>query len=117
MDAQSTMSLDHPVPVEIWDRTIDHLHDCPTALAACRLVAKPWLPSAQYHLFDQNAIWWVARNGHERLMKLLLARGDVNINARDATGRTLLSWAAECGHTKLIDLLLAQPGISPHLSR
>jgi len=39
------------LPPEILDLIIDHLHDEPTALKACCLVSKSWVPRTRRHLF------------------------------------------------------------------
>ena len=39
------------LPPEILDIVIDHLHDEPTALRACCLVSKSWVPRSRTHLF------------------------------------------------------------------
>ena len=38
-------------PPEILDLIVDHLHDAPTTLKACCLVAKSWVPRARRSLF------------------------------------------------------------------
>ena len=43
------MSL--PLPPEILDLIVDHLHDEPTTLRACCLVSKSWIPRTRRHLF------------------------------------------------------------------
>ena len=40
------------LPPEILDIIVDHLRDEPTALRACSLVSKSWVPRTQRHLFD-----------------------------------------------------------------
>ena len=40
-----------PIPPEILDRIVDHLHDEPDALRNCCLVAKSRVPCARKHLF------------------------------------------------------------------
>ena len=40
-----------PLPPELLDHIIDHLHDDPTTLKACCVVAKSWVPRTQSHLF------------------------------------------------------------------
>jgi len=42
-----------PLPPEILDLVIDHLHDEPTALKACCVVSKSWIPRTRKHLFAQ----------------------------------------------------------------
>ena len=49
--AEATMSLS--LPPEILDLIVDHLHDEPTALRACCLVSKSWIPRTRIHLFDR----------------------------------------------------------------
>jgi len=43
--------MSRSLPPEILDLTIDHLHDEPTALKACCLVSKSWVPRTRKHLF------------------------------------------------------------------
>jgi ankyrin repeat protein len=39
-------------------------------------------------------------------MSLLLGNGSVELEARDAEGRTALTWAGELGHEKVVQMLL-----------
>jgi len=39
------------LPPEILDLIVDHLHDQPTALKACCVVSKSWVPRTRKHLF------------------------------------------------------------------
>ncbi|KAL8330732.1 hypothetical protein RB593_001618 [Gaeumannomyces tritici] len=57
---------------------------------------------------------WAAQNGHEAVVKQLLATGKVDVDSKDSDGRTPLSWAAgngdwdaENGHEAVVELLLA----------
>jgi ankyrin repeat protein len=50
---------------------------------------------------------WAAQMGHETVVKLLVARDDVDINSKDIWGRTPLSVAAERGHEAVVATLLA----------
>ncbi|KAK1770374.1 vegetative incompatibility protein HET-E-1 [Phialemonium atrogriseum] len=50
---------------------------------------------------------WAARNGHEAVVRLLLATGKVNVDSKDEDDKTPLSWAAENGHDAIVRLLLA----------
>ena len=50
---------------------------------------------------------WAAENGHEAVVKLLLATGKVDADSKDKDGRTPLSWAAGEGHEAVVKLLLA----------
>jgi ankyrin repeat protein len=55
-----------------------------------------------------------ARNGHEAVVKLLLAKDGVDPDSKDARyGQTPLSWAAENGHEAVVKLLLAKDGVDP----
>ena len=40
-----------PLPPEIFDLIIDHLHNEPITLKACYLVSKSWLPRSRTHIF------------------------------------------------------------------
>ena len=46
---ETTMSC--PLPPELLDIIVDHLHDEPAALKACCLVSKSWVLRARIHLF------------------------------------------------------------------
>ncbi|GAA88079.1 hypothetical protein AKAW_06193 [Aspergillus luchuensis IFO 4308] len=51
---------------------------------------------------------WAAEAGFVPVVKLLLATGKVDVDARDSNyGRTPLSWAAGAGHAEIVQLLLA----------
>jgi hypothetical protein len=54
----------------------------------------------------RTPLWWATWNGHEAVVKLLLAKG-AELEARDSEGQTPLSWASENGHEAVV-LLLAQ---------
>jgi ankyrin repeat protein len=49
-----------------------------------------------------------AENGHEAVVRLLLATTGVDPDLRDSDGRTPLSRAAQKGHEAVVKLLLAQ---------
>jgi ankyrin repeat protein len=51
-------------------------------------------------------------NWHWDIVKLLLARNDVNASSKDGNGRTLLSWAAQNGNEEIVKLPLARDNIS-----
>ena len=44
------------LPPEIFDLTIDHLHDEPITLKPCCLVSKSWVPRARRNLFARVEI-------------------------------------------------------------
>ena len=72
------------------------------------------LVSSIVHLTDrrdsngQTPLSWAATYGHEAVVKLLLARNDVEADSRDENGRSPLSWAAMEGHEAVVKLLLAR---------
>ncbi|KAK0756392.1 hypothetical protein N5P37_011044 [Trichoderma harzianum] len=57
---------------------------------------------------DKNGwtpLWWAAKNGHEDVIKLLLAAG-ANINIKDKHGQTLLGWATRGDNEAIAKVLL-----------
>ncbi|KAL8901819.1 MAG: hypothetical protein Q9207_005011 [Kuettlingeria erythrocarpa] len=54
---------------------------------------------------------WAAQRGHEAVVKLLLARDDVEVDWEDKQGQTPLSWAAQDGHEAVVKLLLARDDV------
>ena len=44
-------AMSRSLPPELLDHIVDHLHDNPTTLKACCVVAKSWVPRARSHLF------------------------------------------------------------------
>ena len=66
--------------------------------------------------FDQTPLLWAAANGHEGIVKLLLARKDVNPDSSNNSGQTPLSWAAANGHERIVKLLLEQKDVNPDSS-
>ena len=64
--------------------------------------------------YGNTAIIWAAREGHERVVKLLLDRNGVNPNTLDnECGQTPLSWAAMNGHEGVVKMLLEQNDVDP----
>jgi ankyrin repeat protein len=60
----------------------------------------------------RTPLWWAAENGHEGVVKLLLADDDVDVNSKDDYGSwTPLSRAAENGHDEVVKLLLVEDDV------
>src|ERR1700722_18616149 len=55
-----------------------------------------------------------AKSGHEAVVKLFLARDDVDANSKDSNGRTPLSWATFNGHQAVVKLFLARDDVDPN---
>ncbi|SCO09473.1 related to ankyrin [Fusarium fujikuroi] len=63
-------------------------------------------------IYGWTALSYAARYGHENVVKLLVARDDVNPNSTDRLyGETPLSWAAKNGHAGVVKFLLGNQGI------
>jgi len=56
---------------------------------------------------------WAAHNGHEEVVKILLAREEVNPDKPDNGGRTPLLHAAWNGHEEVVKILLAREEVNP----
>jgi Ankyrin repeats (3 copies) len=54
---------------------------------------------------------WAAKDGHEAVVRLLLAKDGVDPDSKDGDGQTTLSWAAANGHEAVVRLLLAKDGV------
>ncbi|KAF2194641.1 Pfs, NB-ARC and ankyrin domain protein [Zopfia rhizophila CBS 207.26] len=62
----------------------------------------------------QTTLSRAASNGHEAVVKLLLANDGVDPESKDKDGRTPLSWAASNGReAAVVKLLLAKDGVDP----
>ena len=57
------------LPPELLDHIIDHLHGDPTALKACCVVAKSWVPRARSHLFARVKFDAINKPTFEQWMK------------------------------------------------
>jgi ankyrin repeat protein len=49
---------------------------------------------------------WAAKEGHEAVVKLLLAISTIEVNSKDKNGQTPLSYAVEERHKAVVKLLL-----------
>jgi ankyrin repeat protein len=71
-------------------------------------------PDSMDRAYGQTPLSWAAGNGHEAVVRLLLARDGVDPDSKDyVEGRTPLSWAAGNGHEAVVRLLLARDGVDP----
>ena len=59
----------------------------------------------------QYLIGWAASEGHEAVVKILLARDDIDVNVIDLSHQTPLLKAASNGHDTVVKLLLAKQNI------
>ncbi|RPA89120.1 hypothetical protein L873DRAFT_1589214, partial [Choiromyces venosus 120613-1] len=48
---------------------------------------------------------WAARNGHEAVVKTLLAREDVRTDTPDKLNKTHLTWVLSRGHNQIVMML------------
>ncbi|KAG4293455.1 hypothetical protein FPRO06_00040 [Fusarium proliferatum] len=63
-------------------------------------------------IYGWTALSYAARYGHEKVVKLLVARDDVDPNSTDGMYvETPLSWAAKNGHAGVVKFLLGNQGI------
>ena len=75
--------------------------------AYCNLAWTAELES-KANYYGQTPLSWAAGNGHEAVIKLLLATGKVDVDSKDKYfSQTPLSRAAGNGHEAVVKLLLA----------
>jgi len=56
---------------------------------------------------------WAARRGHERVVRILLGRGDIKPDVPDESGRTPLSLSAGYGYEGVVRALLERDDVNP----
>ncbi|KAK3942551.1 hypothetical protein QBC46DRAFT_426439 [Diplogelasinospora grovesii] len=59
----------------------------------------------------RSPLWLAAENGHESIVKLLLATAGVEPNSEDSNNQTPLSFVAHQGNESIVKLLLATNGV------
>ena len=65
--------------------------------------------------FGRTPLWWAVENGHEGIVKLLLAREDVNPDTPDTKyGQTQLLLAARQSYEGIVKLLLGRKDVNPN---
>ena len=67
----------------------------------------------QIDCLGNTPLVWAAHNGHERVVKILLGRDDVNPDKPDFRERTPLSCAAGRGHEGVVKILLGRDDVNP----
>lgn len=100
-----------PLPNELVDKVIDNLCDECSTLKVCALISKSWLPRSRFYLFRPEDLQRAARSGNMAVMRLLLARDDVEVNAKEAEGWTALALSAHEGHEGVVKLLLEREDV------
>ena len=55
-----------------------------------------------------TALIYAAKNGHDRVVELLLKKCTIDVNAAEMWGSTALIWAARNGYEKVVQQLLAR---------
>jgi len=62
---------------------------------------------------DNTPLVWAARNGHERVVEMLLKRGDISPDKTGLYGETPLWNAAYNGHVEVVKMLLKRTEVNP----
>ncbi|RYP73107.1 hypothetical protein DL771_003858 [Monosporascus sp. 5C6A] len=65
-------------------------------------------PDSKDAEYGRTPLSWAAENGHEAVVKLLIAEKAVDPNPKDINGWTPLLWASQYGQETILQLLLNQ---------
>ncbi|KAH6889056.1 ankyrin repeat-containing domain protein [Coprinopsis sp. MPI-PUGE-AT-0042] len=79
------------------------------------LIEDPINPNLTTEVLQQSALILASRLGHERLLALLLAKSEIQVNLINNNGWSALMEASRYGHTSIVVLLLAHPRIQVNL--
>ena len=70
---------------------------------------------ADINVKDKSVGWtplmWAAGGGHEAIVRLLIEKEDIEINAKAKDGRTPLSVAAAIGHEAIVQMLISRDDV------
>lgn len=61
-----------------------------------------------------SPLWIAAYRGHERVVRILAHRRDVDVNNESITGRSPIFWPSRLGYEKIVRILM-EAGAEPHL--
>ncbi len=84
------------------------------AVVSFLLLSKHYVYPSPKDDSGQTLLSLAALNGQETMVKLLLAKDDVDSNSKDYIGQTPLSWAGSSGHEAVVKLLLAKDDVDPN---
>jgi ankyrin repeat protein len=121
LDYASSHWADHLIDsgTDVNDLALQFLLEGPLVQSAAQaLFVRKYRYSGYSQEYPKKAtgLHLAAERGHEAVVKLLLARSDINVNASDVRGETPLLYAAERGHKAVVKLLLAQSDINVNAS-
>ena len=88
--------------------------ECTGQWSSCCLPRTASTRDSKDSKYGRRALSWAVGNGHEAVVRPLLAQDGVDPDSKDSIfGQTPLSWASENGHKAVGKLLLAQDGVDP----
>jgi hypothetical protein len=125
--AQVEASSQALIAVKQWSRQTGYSQQFPKQMTGLHLTAYFGVDEAVIDLLGGNSpdskdthsrtpLSWAAERGHEGVVTLLLATGQVDVDSKDSKYRqTPLSWAAKRGHEAVVQLLLATEKVDADL--